>query len=126
MAKPPRSALPSGATDHRATVAAGFVTGMVSGLRLRGIDARPLLHAAGVPEESLSERDARVPIAGYVALYNTVAQHLDDEGFALFSSPMRGGSFEFLCRATLGSRDLGEAMQRAARFLRVVLPDLAV
>lgn len=99
---------------------------MVSGLRLRGVDPRPLLQAAGVPEDCLSGRDARVPIAGYVALYNAVARHLDDEGFALFSAPMRGGCFEFLCRATLGSRDLGEALQRAARFLRVVLPDLSV
>jgi AraC-like DNA-binding protein len=117
---------PSGGFAHRATVAAGFVTGMVSGLQLRGVDPRPLLQAAGVTQECLSVRDARVPIAGYVALYNAVARHLDDEGFALFSSPMRGGSFEFLCRATMGSRDLGEALQRAARFLRVVLPDLAV
>lgn len=117
---------PSGTGAHRATVAAGFVAGMVSGLRLRGLDPLPLLRAAGVPAEILSEREARVPIAGYVALYNTVARHLDDEGFALFSSPMRAGTFEFLCRATMGSRDLGEALQRAARFLRVVLPDLAV
>jgi len=65
-----------------------------------------------VPEEILSDREARVPISGYVALYNTVARHLDDEGFALFSSPMRAGSFEFLCRATMGSRDLGEALRR--------------
>lgn len=126
MAKAVPSNFPYDPAPHRATVAAGFVTGMVSGLRLKGIDPRPLLLAAGVPREILSDRDARVPIAGYVALYNTVARHLDDEGFALFSAPLRGGSFEFLCRATLGSRDLGEALQRAARFLRVVLPDLAV
>lgn len=126
MAKARGSASYPAIASHRATVAAGFVTGMVSGLKLRGIDPRPLLQAAGVPAEILSDRDARVPIAGYVALYNTVARHLDDEGFALFAAPMRGGSFEFLCRATLGSRDLGEALQRAARFLRLVLPDLAV
>ncbi|HET7729956.1 MAG TPA: AraC family transcriptional regulator [Usitatibacter sp.] len=120
------NALPSDPGAHRATVAAGFVTGMVSGLRLRGIDPRPLLQAAGVPEEILFDRDMRVPIAGYVALYNTVARHLDDEGFALFSAPMRGGSFEFLCRCVVGSRDLGEALRRGSRFLRLVLPDLEV
>lgn len=120
------TALSSDPAAHRATVAAGFVTGMVSGLRLRGIDPRPLLQAAEVPGEILFDRDRRVPIAGYVALYNTVARHLDDEGFALFSAPMRGGSFEFLCRSVVGSRDLGEALRRGSRFLRLVLPDLDV
>jgi AraC-like DNA-binding protein len=116
----------SDSAAHRATVAAGFVTGMLSGLRLRGIDPRPLLHAAGVPPEVLFDHDMRVSIAGYVALYNTVARHLDDEGFALFSVPMRGGSFEFLCHSVVGSRDLGEALRRGSRFLRLVLPDLDV
>jgi AraC-like DNA-binding protein len=117
---------PRSRAADRATVAAGFVTGMVSGLRQRGNDPAPLLRAAGVPLACLSDREARVPIAGYVALYNTVARHLDDEGFALFSAPLRGGTFEFLCRAAMGSRDLDEALRRAARFLRVVLADLAV
>lgn len=119
-------AFPSKPYPHRATVAAGFVTGLVAGLRLRGMDPAPLLRSAGVPEGILADADARVPIDGYVALYNAIARHLDDEGFGLFSSPMRAGSFEFLCRSVVGSRDLGEALRRAARFLRLVLPDLGV
>ena len=126
MAIPGARDLPSQPDPHRATVAAGFVTGLVSGLRLRGIDPRPLLRSAGVAEASLAERDARVPIGAYVALYNAVARHLDDECFGLFPTPMRAGSFEFLCRSVVGSRDLEEALRRAARFLRLVLPDLAV
>src|SRR5574337_698827 len=39
---------------------------------------------------------------------------------------MRCGSFEFLCRSIVSSRSLEEALQRAARFLRLVLPDLQV
>ena len=35
---------------------------------------------------------------------------------------MRPGSFEFLCRALLGAPTLGEALLRAIRFLRIVLP----
>lgn len=126
MESPRAPAFPSQTDPHRATVAAGFVTGLVSGLRRRGIDPRPLLRSAGVAEASLADRDARVPIGAYVALYNAVARHLDDEGFGLFSAPMRVGSFEFLCRSVMGSRDLDEALRRAARFLRLVLPDLAV
>lgn len=126
MSIPAGAAFPSQPHPHRATVAAGFVTGLVAGLGLRGIDPRPLLRAAGVPEASLADPDARVPIDGYVGLYNAVARHLDDEGFGLFSSPMRRGSFEFLCRSVMGSRDLDEALRRASRFLRLVLADLVV
>ena len=110
----------------RATVAAGFVTGLLSGMRGRGLDPLPLLDAAGVPRACLTERDCRVPVASYAALYNGVVRHLDDEGFALFTAPLRCGSFEFLCRGLVGSRNLGEALERAARFLRLVLPDLSV
>ena len=109
---------------HRATVAAGFVSGLLSGVRSRGIDPGPFLDAAGIPPATLASDTARVPIESYVALYNTVARALEDEGFALFTTPLRTGTFEFLCRAMLGSRDLGEALDRAARFLHVVLPDL--
>src|SRR5438105_5730727 len=117
---------PSETSSHRATVATGFVRGMVSGMRARGDDPLPLLRAAGLGAECLSARGPRVPIAAYVALYNAVVRHLGDEGFALFSVPLRPGAFEFLCRAMIGAPTLGEALQRGARFLDVVLPDLAV
>jgi len=111
---------------RRATVAAGFVSGMLSGMRARGLDPGPALAAAGLGPESLRGPGARVPIDRYAALYNAVVRALDDEGFALFRAPLRPGTFEFLCRGTLGSRTLGEALDRAARFLALVLPDLRV
>ncbi|MBD5803364.1 HTH-type transcriptional regulator VirS [Azoarcus sp. Aa7] len=107
----------------RATVAMGFVTGMLSGLPRRGRDAAPFLAAAGI---DLADPATRIPIDRYARLYNDITRALDDEGFALFAQPMRTGSFEFLCRGMLGAATLGEALDRAARFLRIVLPDLAV
>ena len=44
----------------------------------------------------------------------------------LFSRPLRRGSFEFLCRAALSAATLEEALDRIARFLRIVLDDLEV
>lgn len=123
--QPATSALSARAAD-RATVAAGFVTGLVSGVRGRGIDPAGLLRSAGVPPTVLSDRHARVPLAQYAALYNAVVQALDDEGFGLFSAPLRAGTFEFLCRGMVGSGTLVESLDRAARFLRLVLPDLQV
>ena len=114
----------SQANEHRATVAAGFVTGLLSGVRARGLDPSGLLQAAGLRPEVLVERHARVPVASYVTLYNTVVHELGDEGLALFPQPLRAGAFEFLCRAVLGSADLGQGLERASRFLRLLLPEL--
>ena len=108
---------------HRATVAGGFVTGMLSGLRAAGVPSEAMLRRAGIERADLA---GRVPLENYAALYNAIVRELDDEGFALFSRPLRAGTFEFLCRALIGSRTLEEALHRASRFLRIVLPDLQV
>lgn len=119
---------PQGVTPERgrASVSIGFVTGLLAGLVARGLDPRPLLDSAGIAAEALADPGARIPLARYAALYNIVVRALDDEGFCLFAGPLRGGTFEFLCRSIVTSRSLEEALQRAARFLRLVLPELRV
>jgi AraC-like DNA-binding protein len=104
----------------------GFVTGLLSGMRARRMDLSASLAAAGLARHAASDRRGRVPLAAYAALYNAVVERMRDEGFGLFRAPLPPGTFEFLCRAMLGSRDLAEALDRAARFLRLVLPDLVV
>ncbi len=111
------------AVRNRATVAMGFVAGMLSGMRRQQRDPAPLLAEAGI---SLADPASRVPIDCYAALYNLTVGALGDEGFGLFSRELPRGSFEFLCRGMLGAPTLAEALDRAARFLRIVLPDLAV
>lgn len=101
----------------------GFVTGMLAGVIGRGRDPAPLLAAVGV---DIADAASRIPIDRYAALYNLLAREIDDEGFGLFSQPLRSGTFEFLCRGMLGAPTLGEALDRAARFLRIVLPDFVV
>ena len=117
---------PSGEALHRATVAAGFVRGMVSALAARRIGAAGVLAEAGVDPSCLSDASVRIPIEAYARLYNTVAARLGDEGFGLFSRPLAPGTFEFLCRGVISSASLGEALERATRFLAIVLPDLAL
>ena len=125
VTRPARFSLPRNSPD-RASVAAGFVTGLLAGLRAKGRRAEPLLREAGLPASCLTDPHARVPVAGYAALYNLVVRALDDEGFGLFRQPLRPGTFEFLGRGMLGSRDVAQALERASRFLRLVLPQLAV
>ena len=101
----------------------GFVTGMLAGAHRQGRDCAPLLARAGI---RLAEPASRIPVDRYAELYNLIVAALGDEGFGLFAQPMPPGSFEFLCRGMLGAPTLAEALARAARFLRIVLPDLAV
>jgi AraC-like DNA-binding protein len=110
----------------RATVAIAFVQGMLAGLAYAGRDTARLLERALIPSQMLADPEARVPIERYAELYNLVNRELDDEGFALFSQPIRIGTFEFLCRSVITAPTLAAAIERSARFLRLVLPDLAV
>ena len=110
----------------RDTVAIGFVTGMLSGLQAEGRDVAPILREAGLSARVLDDPKGRVPLTSYAGLYNLVVRILDDEGFGLFSVKLRTGMLEFLCRGLIGSRDLGEALSRAARFLQLVLPDFVL
>ncbi len=108
---------------HHATVANGFVDGMLSGMCRLQLDPTPLLTAVGI---NLAEPASRIPVERYAALYNRLIAELDDEAFGIFPHPMPLGSFEFLCRGMLGAHTLDEALARASRFLRIVLPDLAL
>lgn len=111
---------------YSASVAMGFVTGMLAGLARRGRDPAPLLAAAGIDPGGLADPGGRIPLTAYAELYNRVAADLDDEAFGLFATPLRCGSFELLARALVSAHSLEEAMQRMVRFLRVLLPDMAV
>jgi AraC-like DNA-binding protein len=108
------------------TVAIGFVSGMLAGIGRAGLAADNLLDHAGIATHLLRDRTARVPVARYAALYRLINESLDDEGFALFSRPLRRGSFEFLCRAALSAPTLEQALERIARFLHVVQDNLEV
>jgi AraC-like DNA-binding protein len=124
-AAPAAEPLPGGAplsaraSRKRATVAMGFVTGMLAGMLRHGKDAAPLLARAGI---DLADTASRIPVERYAMLYNLCIEALADEAFGLLPQPMPRGSFEFLCRGMLGAPTLEEALQRGIRFLRIVLP----
>ena len=99
---------------------------MLAGVSRAGLVADSLLEHAEIATNLLHDRSARIPVTRYATLYRLINEQLDDEGFALFSHPLRRGSFEFLCRAALSAATLEQALERIARFLHVVLDDLAV
>src|SRR5438105_1436559 len=81
-----KSAIMPAVAHRRATVARGFVTGLLSAVP--GRDRAALLRTAGIDPAQLSVRAARVPLEDYAALYNVVVRGLDDEGFGLFARPI--------------------------------------
>ena len=101
----------------------GFVTGMVAALPSHAHDPAPLLARLDIDP---GDPASRVPLDRYALLYNRVIAELGDEGFGLFSVRMPPGCFEFLCRGMLSAPTLAESLDRARRFLAIVLPDLAV
>lgn len=115
--------IPTASQRTQATVAMGFVSGMLAGFQRQAVDPSALLASSGI---DLADPASRIPLDRYAALYNLLTRRMDDEAFGLFAQPMRVGSFEFLCRSCLSAPTLEEALGRAARFLRLVLPDLAV
>ncbi len=121
-----RFTLPRKPAGSPSTVAIGFVSGILSGVARAGLAPESLLEHAEIATHLLHDRSARVPVARYATLYRLINEGLDDEGFALFSRPLHRGSFEFLCRAALSATTLEESLERIARFLHVVLDDLAV
>lgn len=118
--------MPQPASPRAATVASGFVSGMLAGLPRRGLEPRALLAAVDISPALLGEPAARVPLSRYAALYNRVVAELGDEGFGLFSRPLRPGTLEFLCRSLLTAPELGTVLERAGRFLGLLLDDLGV
>ena len=112
------------ASQHRkpTSVSMGFVSGMLSGMLRRNKNPAPLLAGLDI---NLADTASRVPVDRYTTLYNRIIADLDDEAFGLFDTRMRPGSFEFLCRGMLGAPSLADGLDRARRFLSIVLPDLA-
>lgn len=111
---------------RRQTVAVGFIEGMLAGAARSGVDTSPILAAAGIPPEAMKDRRQRVSLMQCEQVYTGVIDRLDDEGFGLFSQRLPRGFFELFCRGLLSSATLAEAIIRATRYLRVMLPDIAV
>jgi len=101
------------------TISASFVHEALECARSYGTPTEPLLAAAGLPP-SVQEP---VSAEHYGALWLAIARAMDDEFFGLGERPMRVGSFTLLCHCVLHAGTLQQALQRALRFLRVILDD---
>lgn len=109
---------------NKGTISISFVEEALFEARQRGFDVAALMREAGLNPAWLATAQARVLPEQYGALWHVLAAALDDEFFGMDAHPMRYGSFALMCHAALGSHNLGHALERALRFLSLVLDDV--
>ncbi len=100
----------------RRTVTVHHVRALLAGARRSGIDTVPLLQEAQIPPLLLGDDRARITPAQFARLFRALYRTTQDEFLALSPVPSRPGTFAMMCHASLGCRDLGAAMERAAAF----------
>lgn len=105
---PARSGNPS---PNRATVAIGFVRGILAGLAFRPNELRIALKHAELATLDLDASNLRVGLAQYNALYRHLVEALDDEAFGLLSRPLRPGCFAWVAQSALQAKCLADALQ---------------
>lgn len=112
------------AAQPRDTVSAGFVQGILAGLEYRTGERLALLEHADLATETLGDARLRIPLRSYTALYRLVTEHLHDEGFGLFSRPLRPGFLEWLARPCIEAPDLAEVLRRVCLHLNLIQDNL--
>ncbi|MGP3686751.1 AraC family transcriptional regulator [Streptomyces sp. IBSNAI002] len=100
----------------RRTITVHHVRALLAGARGSGIDMVPLLQEAQIPPLLLGDDRARITPAQFARLFRALYRTTQDEFLGLSPVPSRPGTFAMMCYASLGCRDLGAAMERAAAF----------
>lgn len=92
------------------------VRAVLAGARRAGTDLVPLLQEAQIPPLLLGDDRARITPAQFARLFRALYRTTQDEFLGLSAVPSRPGTFAMMCHASLGCRDLGAAVERAAAF----------
>lgn len=84
------------------------------------------LKLAQITPIQLQKADGRITARQMEVLSGAAMQELDDEGLGAFARKLPWGSYGMLCRASLGSPDLGLAIKRWCRHHRLLTDDIAL
>ena len=109
----------------KGTISVSLVEETLALAKARGLDALPLVEAAGIAAPMLASPKSRVSSAQYGALWAGIARALDDEFFGQDSHRMKCGSFIAMTQTALTARNGAQALARAVGFMRLVLDDLS-
>jgi AraC-like DNA-binding protein len=109
------------AMSEAATTINTWAIALVRTLDARGCDGRGLLREAGLDPALLGDPNGRVPVSGMVRLWRLAVAATGDACLGLkVAAHVQPATFHSLGLALLASQTLEDALQRSARFSRIV------
>ncbi len=120
----PRHQKPSPPIAHaivKDTISVELVQEALLESRLRKDQQQALLAQAGIAPELMADRQARVSVSAYAALWRSMELCTDDLFFGMDPRPLRKGSLEFLCRSSMAQPTLAEGLVSGLDFLGLML-----
>ena len=102
-------------------VAAAFLRALLDRASVAGLDTATLLEAIGVTRATLVDVNGWVPVEAMARAWMLVSERTSDSDFGLHAAetlPM--GVYGVLEFATMSSPDIGETLQRVARYYRLM------
>lgn len=114
------------ALGGRAATPIAFIRAIVLAYHRYGANPASALAKSGITADMLDNPDARVTAAQMEIISGTAMQELDDEALGWFSRRLPWGSYGMLCRASLGSPNLGVALKRWCRHHRLLTDDITL
>ncbi len=98
-----------------------WANALVRTLQARGCDADDLLRRAGLDPGMLKDPNGRVPVRNMARLWALAVRETGDPCLGLKAAAfVQPATFHGLGMALLASQNLGDALQRSARFSRIV------
>ncbi|MGD1326402.1 AraC family transcriptional regulator [Pandoraea pnomenusa] len=109
---------------EKGSISIHFVINALAHVERLGGDSAALLRAADIAPSLLNHPQGRVSADRYAHLWRLISLALDDEFFGQDSRRMKVGSFAMLCYSVVACHTLEQALQRACRFMGLLLDDL--
>lgn len=103
-----------------------FVRAILLAYERYGEDPSPALAQAQITPRQARDPRGRITALQMEAICSAAMQELDDEALGWFSRKLPWGSHGMLCRASLGSPDLGIALKRWCRHYRLLNADIGL
>jgi hypothetical protein len=109
------------------STATSLVRALLSAAEACGLAPRALLEGAGVDAALVADRDARVPTADYVRLFERAALESGDPSFgARVAASIDGAAFGLLGFVVASAPNLGEALARFGRYSRLLCDEFSL
>lgn len=124
---PPTLPIPTPHPRHGpAATPMAFIQAIVLAYQRYGANPANALAQAHIASADVSNPQARVTATQMEIISAVAMQELDDEALGWFSRKLPWGSYGMLCRASLGSPNLGVALKRWCRHHRLLTDDIVL